>query len=129
MTVIDAIIKLRRGTASAWATANPVLNAGETGFETDTSREKVGDGVTGWNSLPYMDTAAHIHDSSTVGRALLTAANAAAAKTALSLDLVNNTSDTGKPVSTAQAAADAVVLATATGLAVGFAIAFGNNGG
>lgn len=46
-------IKIRRGTASAWTSANPVLSLGEPGFETDTRRTKTGDGVTAWNSLQY----------------------------------------------------------------------------
>lgn len=46
-------IQLRRGTASEWMAANPILAAGETGFETDTKKAKVGDGSTAWNSLGY----------------------------------------------------------------------------
>lgn len=44
-------IKMRRGTAAQWALANPVLAAGEPGFETDTKVLKFGDGVTAWLSL------------------------------------------------------------------------------
>jgi hypothetical protein len=43
----------RRGTASQWTTANPVLAAGEIGFETDTSKFKIGDGVNTWDDLTY----------------------------------------------------------------------------
>jgi len=43
----------RRGTASQWTTANPVLAAGEIGFETDTSKFKIGDGSSTWSALPY----------------------------------------------------------------------------
>lgn len=46
-------IKFRRGTASQWTTADPVLASGEPGFETDTGRQKVGDGTTAWADLPY----------------------------------------------------------------------------
>jgi hypothetical protein len=46
-------IKLRRGTASEWKRANPVLAAGEPGFETDTGTLKVGDGTTTWSHLPH----------------------------------------------------------------------------
>jgi hypothetical protein len=46
-------IKMRKGTAAAWTSANPVLSAGEPGFETDTKKLKFGDGTTAWNSLPY----------------------------------------------------------------------------
>lgn len=43
----------RRGTASQWTTANPVLGAGEIGFETNTGKFKIGDGSTAWSSLNY----------------------------------------------------------------------------
>lgn len=46
-------IKKRRDTASNWASTNPILAAGEMGYESDTRKEKVGDGVTAWNSLLY----------------------------------------------------------------------------
>lgn len=49
----QTVIKIRRGTASQWTTANPVLAAGEIGLETNTNRTKYGDGVTAWSSLPY----------------------------------------------------------------------------
>lgn len=48
------IIRLRRGTAAAWTSANPILDLGEPGVETDTLKWKVGDGVTHWASLSYM---------------------------------------------------------------------------
>lgn len=44
----------KRGTASRWASTNPVLLAGEIGFETDTKKIKIGDGATAWNSLAYI---------------------------------------------------------------------------
>lgn len=53
MTAGNAIIQLRRGTEEAWAAANPVLAPGEPGVEIDTGREKLGDGTTAWNDLPY----------------------------------------------------------------------------
>ncbi|AYN57297.1 hydrolase [Arthrobacter phage Richie] len=43
----------RRDTAANWTAANTVLAAGEVGYELDTKNHKVGDGTTGWNSLPY----------------------------------------------------------------------------
>lgn len=46
-------IKLRRGTAAEWTTANPILAAGEMGIETDTRKFKFGDGTTPWNTLAY----------------------------------------------------------------------------
>ena len=41
----------RRGTASQWTTANPILNAGEIGWESDTNRFRIGDGVNHWADL------------------------------------------------------------------------------
>lgn len=46
-------IKMRRDTAANFTSSNPVLAAGELGFETDRKRYKMGDGVTAWNSLDY----------------------------------------------------------------------------
>jgi len=47
-------LQLRRGTASQWTSANPILAAGEMGVETDTRKVKVGDGATSWTSLDYV---------------------------------------------------------------------------
>jgi hypothetical protein len=46
-------IQLRNGTAAQWTAANPVLAAGEVGIESDTRKQKFGDGTTAWNSLSY----------------------------------------------------------------------------
>ena len=46
-------IQFRRGTASAWTSANPTLAEGEMGIETDTDQFKIGDGLTAWTSLAY----------------------------------------------------------------------------
>lgn len=43
----------RRDTAANWTTANPVLAAGEQGYETDTKKFKIGDGATAWVTLGY----------------------------------------------------------------------------
>jgi Major tropism determinant N-terminal domain len=51
-----AIIQLKRGTAAALTSANPVLAAGEVVFETDNKKMKVGDGTTAWTSLAYTAT-------------------------------------------------------------------------
>lgn len=47
--------KQRRDTAANWTSNNPVLLAGELGFETDTKKFKMGDGSTAWNSLGYIN--------------------------------------------------------------------------
>jgi len=43
----------RRGTSTQWSTANPVLTAGEIGYETNTGKFKIGDSTNTWNDLPY----------------------------------------------------------------------------
>ena len=47
-------IKLRRGTAAQWTSANPTLAAGEAGFETDTNQLKIGNGTDNWETLEYI---------------------------------------------------------------------------
>ena len=48
----------RRGTAAQWTAANPVLAAGEIGFETDNNRFKIGNGATAWTALDYFANSA-----------------------------------------------------------------------
>jgi hypothetical protein len=57
MSVVTQI-QVRRGTAAQWTSANPILAAGEQGFETDTLKLKIGNGSTAWNSLGYVATGA-----------------------------------------------------------------------
>jgi hypothetical protein len=60
-------IQLRRDTAAAWAAANPTLASGEPALETDTRKQKTGDGVTAWNGLAYDAEGgnAYVHTQST----------------------------------------------------------------
>lgn len=46
-------IQFRRGTAAEWSSANPVLAAGELGYETDTAKFKLGNGTDNWDDLVY----------------------------------------------------------------------------
>lgn len=46
-------IQQRRDQSAIWTSENPVLFEGESGHETDTGREKMGDGETPWVELPY----------------------------------------------------------------------------
>ena len=48
-------IQFKRACAARWRELNIVLQAGEPGFITDENRLKIGDGVTAWNDLPYVD--------------------------------------------------------------------------
>lgn len=54
-------IKHRRDVAADWADKNPILHAGELGYELDTKKFKMGDGITAWADLDYyIPTAAII---------------------------------------------------------------------
>ena len=52
----------RKGTAAQWISTNsgngPVLNAGEIGFELDTNKFKIGDGINHWVDLVYFTDSA-----------------------------------------------------------------------
>lgn len=86
-------INQRRDTAANWIAADPVLQLGEVGWETDTRKSKLGDGVTAWSGLLY-----------TVSTVVVTAAD-------IGLGNVDNTSDLDKPVSTAtQAEIDSRII-------------------
>jgi len=49
----NIVLQLRHGNANEWPPVNPVLAVGELGYEIDTGQFKIGNGNTGWNSLPY----------------------------------------------------------------------------
>lgn len=59
-------MKQRRGVAALWTSTNPTLADGEIGYETDTGKFKVGDGVTAWTSLAYRGGAVALDDLSDV---------------------------------------------------------------
>lgn len=61
-TTLNTTFKLKRGTAARWAEVNPILEQGEPGFVYDQNRLKIGDGVTPWNSLPYIDGKREVAD-------------------------------------------------------------------
>jgi hypothetical protein len=46
-----AKIQVRRGTSAEWAAANPILDAGEPGYDTTTGQVRYGNGVARWASL------------------------------------------------------------------------------
>jgi hypothetical protein len=57
MTTTAARLYQRRRTNTQWASENPVLAVGEIGMETGGQQSplmKMGDGVTAWNTLPYL---------------------------------------------------------------------------
>ena len=54
-TTLKTTFKFKRGQSTTWASLNPILAAGEPGYELDTHKLKIGDGVTPYNDLPYMN--------------------------------------------------------------------------
>jgi len=48
--------QFRKDTLLNWSTTNPLLLAGEPAFESDTNSFKIGDGITRWNALPYIQS-------------------------------------------------------------------------
>jgi len=56
MDVIFRRVLLAALSASEWASANPILAAGEPAYETDTGILRIGDGVTQFTSLPAYGT-------------------------------------------------------------------------
>ena len=46
-------IQVRRGVAADWTSVNPILAAGEMGYETDTNKFKFGNGTGAWSTLAY----------------------------------------------------------------------------
>lgn len=53
--VIKTTFQLKRADSLTWLSLNPILSAGEPGFELDTHRLKIGDGKTDWNHLTYIN--------------------------------------------------------------------------
>ena len=82
----------RRGTAAQWTSANPILAAGEIGFETDTGKFKMGNGSSAWSALSYFadssdfDTAAI---ESTIDSKVATAVNNLVAGAPAALNTLN----------------------------------------
>lgn len=50
----DLRFALRRDTAAEWTRKNPVLLDGEPGYERDTHKLKIGDGLNPWTTLQYL---------------------------------------------------------------------------
>jgi hypothetical protein len=56
-------VNLRRGTTTAWTTANPILADGEIGWDSTAGKFKVGNGTSTWSALAY------VLDSALAGKA------------------------------------------------------------
>jgi hypothetical protein len=55
-------IQIRRDFSSNWVLNNPILTEGELGYELDTKKLKVGDGIKAWNSLNYFQETVNYTD-------------------------------------------------------------------
>lgn len=56
---VKAIIQFRRATEPEWIQYNPILRAGEPALSTDRMKVKVGDGITDWINLDYIDQSSN----------------------------------------------------------------------
>lgn len=61
-TILTTKICLRNDLAAKWTSINPILLAGEIGFERDTGYFKIGDGETAWIDLKYAGGKADVSD-------------------------------------------------------------------
>ena len=52
--VVNITYQLKRGYADRWIEINPILKQGEPGFEIDTGKLKIGNGIDTWINLPYI---------------------------------------------------------------------------
>lgn len=74
-TSASASIKQKRDSKADWTSNNPTLAAGEIGIEEDTNQQKVGNGSTGWNGLPYSSQSPIIFNSYATDTTLTAAAH------------------------------------------------------
>lgn len=65
-SVVASTFQFKRGTEARWAEVNPILAQGEPGFVYDKQRLKIGDGVTRWNDLPYIDGKTEVVNFNTI---------------------------------------------------------------
>lgn len=63
--VIRTTFQLKRGTAARWKELNLVLRQGEPGYEYDTHKLKIGDGITAYNDLPYQTSKDYVVNAPT----------------------------------------------------------------
>lgn len=85
---MDTLIRMiqRRDTASNWSSANPVLEAGEFGYDTTNKVIKIGDGTTRWNALQAI-TAQNV----TIGNGTITIKQGGVTKGTFTVNQSGNT--------------------------------------
>lgn len=52
--IVNITYQLKRGYADRWIEVNPILRQGEPGFEIDTGKLKIGNGIDTWANLSYI---------------------------------------------------------------------------
>jgi hypothetical protein len=65
---VSTKLQVRRDNAATWTSQNPILAAGEIGFETDNLRFKIGNGSNTWANLAYQ---AAVFNGGTITNALV----------------------------------------------------------
>lgn len=102
---MSTAIKLRGDTTANWNVNNPLLLEREIVVDTTLNRFKIGDGVTLYNSLPYMDAAlvTELGLKAPIANPTFTGTVNGITKAMVGLGNVDNTSDEEKPISTLQA--------------------------
>ena len=85
---MDTLIRMiqRRDTAANWSSANPVLEAGEFGYDTTNKVVKIGDGSTRWNALTAI-TGSNV----TVGNGTITIKQGGVTKGTFTVNQTGNT--------------------------------------
>jgi hypothetical protein len=113
----------RRGTAAQWTAANPILAAGEIGFETDTSKFKMGNGSSTWSALQYFANAAELAAIVDGAPGLLDTLNELAASIGDDPDFIGTVAAHTSDTTGVHGIADTALLATTAGMnsAIGIA--------
>lgn len=95
-------IQIRRGTAAQWTSANPTLASGEFGYESDTGKFKLGNGLTAWTSLSYQGagTVTSITAGTGLSGGTITTSGTIAIDTATTVDVSTAQTLTNKTLTT-----------------------------
>jgi hypothetical protein len=63
ITQYPSVSQARTDTSSSWSSLNPILAKGQSGYEINTGKLKIGDGTTSWNNLGYVTSDGIIETS------------------------------------------------------------------
>ena len=70
-TIYKTIFQFRRGSTQEWESINPILREGEPGWDITLKKQKVGDGITPWNDLPFQESIIDNFDIIKCGNAFI----------------------------------------------------------